>query len=84
MYSPIGGAILDLTSIKKVEDLTIMSDVNRRLEQGWVLIETYTNSYDPSAYPGMNTLHYVVGFPAGLSETEIPKDTYYNELEHLE
>ncbi|WP_163192392.1 hypothetical protein [Clostridium thermarum] len=68
---------MDLASIKKVEDLTIMGDVNRRLEEGWVLIDTYVNNYDPNSYPGVNTLHYVLGLPAGLSSTEIPQDTNY-------
>ncbi|WP_139903363.1 hypothetical protein [Clostridium thermarum] len=68
---------MDLASIKKVEDLTIMGDVNRRLEEGWVLIDTYVNNYDPNSYPGANTLHYVLGLPAGLSSTEIPQDTNY-------
>ncbi|MDP4091578.1 MAG: hypothetical protein Q8930_20225 [Bacillota bacterium] len=75
---------MDLTSIKKVEDLTIMGDVNRRLDQGWVLIETYTNNYDPNEYPGANTLHYIVGLPAGLEETDFPKDTYYVPFEALD
>lgn len=70
-------ALLDLKSIKKVEDLTIMGDVNRRLDQGWVLIDTYVNNYDPNSYPGINTLHYVLGLPAGLASTDIPQDTYY-------
>lgn len=74
---------MDLTNIRKVEDLTIMGDVNRRLEQGWVLIDTYTNNYDPNMYPGANTLHYVLGLPSGLESVDIPQDTNYIPFEDL-
>ena len=75
---------MDLTNIKKVEDLTIMSDVNKRLEQGWILIGTYTNNYDPQAYPSENTFHYVVGYPDGAGYADTPMNTYYDHPEDLE
>lgn len=66
---------MDLTNIRKVEDLTIMSDTNRRLEQGWVLIGRYNNNYDPQAYPDENTFHYVVGLPDGVGFEDTTQDT---------
>jgi hypothetical protein len=69
---------LDLRNIRKVEDLTIISDTNNRLEQGWVLIGTYNNSYDPHAYPNENTFHYVVGLPDNIGYTDTPQDTNYS------
>jgi hypothetical protein len=74
---------LELMNIKKVEDLTIMSDVNKRLEQGWVLIGTYTNNYDPHAYPTENTFHYVVGFPDGTGYVDTAQNTNYDHSEDL-
>lgn len=68
---------MDLKSIKKVEDLTIMNDTNKRLEQGWVLIGTYTNNYDSDSYPGETSFHYIVGFPEGTEYIDIPQDTNY-------
>lgn len=75
---------MELKNIKKVEDLTIMSDTNKRLEQGWVLIGTYTNSYDSSSYPGETTFHYVVGLPDGVEYVGSPQDTNYNYPEDME
>ncbi|KZL92349.1 hypothetical protein [Clostridium magnum] len=72
---------MDLKNIKKVEDLTIMSDANRRLEQGWVLIGTYTNSYDRFAYPDESTFHYVVGLPDGTAYVDTPQNTNYIDLD---
>lgn len=74
---------MDLKNIKKVEDLTIMSDANRRLAQGWILIGTYTNSYDRFAYPDENTFHYVVGFPEGTEYVDTPQGTNYADLNEL-
>jgi hypothetical protein len=71
--------ILDLRNIRRVEDLTIMNDTNKRLQQGWVLIGTYNNSYDPHAYPGENTFHYVVGLPDSVGYTDEPQDTNYDD-----
>lgn len=68
---------MDLKSIKKVKDLTIMNDTNKRLEQGWVLIGTYTNNYDFNSYPGATSFHYIVGFPEGTEYIDIPQDTNY-------
>lgn len=75
---------MDFTNIKKVEDLTIMSDANNRLKQGWILIGTYTNSYDPQAYPGENTFHYIVGLPDGVEYIDTPQDTNYDHPEDLQ
>lgn len=75
---------MDLKDIKRVEDLTIMSDINRRLEEGWILIGTYNNNYNPHVYPGETTFHYVVGLPEGVQFTDIPQDTYYNPIDELE
>lgn len=72
---------MDLQNIRKVEDLTIMSDANRRLEQGWVLIGTYTNSYDRFAYPDESTFHYIVGFPEGTEYIDTPQVTNYIDLD---
>ena len=69
---------MDLKNIKRVEDLTIMNDTNRRLEQGWVLIGTYSNSYDHFAYPDGTSFHYVVGLPEGTAYIDTPQDTNYN------
>lgn len=70
---------MDLKNIKKVEDLTIMSDANRRLEQGWILIGTYTNSYDRFSYPDETAFHYVVGLPEGAEYLDTSQDTNYND-----
>lgn len=72
---------MDLTNIKKVEDLTLSGDVNQRLEHGWILLDTYTNNYDPQTYPSANTLHYVIGLPEGVAYTDIPQNTNYTPLE---
>jgi hypothetical protein len=74
---------MDLENIKKVEDLTIMSDTNRRLDQGWVLMGTYSNSYDHIAYPGEVTFHYVVGLPEGTEYIDTPQYTNYNDLDKI-
>jgi hypothetical protein len=75
---------MDLTNIKKVEDLTITGDANKRLEEGWVLIGTYSNNYDPQTYPGANTFHYVVGLPDGVGNVDTPQNTNYEHPEDLE
>lgn len=72
---------MDLKNIKKVEDLTIMSDANRRLEQGWVLIGTYTNSYDRFAYPDESAFHYVLGLPDATEYVDTPQETNYIDLD---
>lgn len=74
---------MDLSNVRKVEDLTIMSDANRRLEQGWILIGTYINNYDPKTNPNGNTFHYVVGLPDGIGYEDVPQDTNYVPLEEL-
>lgn len=74
---------MDLTNIKKVEDLTLVGDTNRRLEQGWILIDTYTNNYDPNAYPGANTIHYVIGLPSSIEYIDTPQHTNYATPEDL-
>lgn len=79
-----GGEHMDLSNVKKVEDLTLMSDANKRLEQGWILIGTYTNNYDPRTNPGGNTFHYVVGLPDGVGYVDTPQDTNYIPLEDLD
>ncbi|MBV7273821.1 hypothetical protein I6U48_12970 [Clostridium sp. PL3] len=68
---------MDLKTIKKVEDLTIVNDVNKRLEQGWLLIGTYANDYNHFSYPSETTFHYVVGLPEGTAYVETPQDTNY-------
>ncbi|QGU94534.1 hypothetical protein GOM49_04975 [Clostridium bovifaecis] len=75
---------MDLKTIKKVEDLTIMSDTNKRLTQGWVLIGTYTSNYDQRTYPGETTFHYVVGLPEGTEYIDILQDTNYDYPEYVE
>jgi hypothetical protein len=75
---------MDLMNIKKVEDLTIMGDVNRRLEQGWVLIGTYTNNYDAQAFPGETTFHYVIGLSENVAFSDTPQYTNYAHSEDLE
>lgn len=74
---------MDLSNVRKVEDLTIMSDANRRLEQGWILIGTYTNNYDPRINPSGNTFHYVLGLPDGVGNVDSPQDTNYIPLDEL-
>lgn len=75
---------MELKNIKKVEDLTITSDINRRLEQGWLLMGTYTNNYDHHAYPGETTFHYVVGLPEGTEYIDTPQATNYDNPDDIE
>lgn len=74
---------MDLKNIKKVEDLTIVNDANKRLEQGWLLIGTYSNSYDHFAYPGETAFHYVVGLPDGVEYLDTPQDTNYKDPDEM-
>ena len=66
---------VQLSNIKRIEDLTLMNDVNRRLQHGWLLIDTYINNYDPITYPSENTIHYVLGLPEGVEYIDTPQDT---------
>jgi len=70
---------VQLTHIKRIEDLTLMNDVNKRLEHGWVLLDTYTNNYDPQAYPSENTIHYVLGLPENVEYIDTPQGTNYDD-----
>lgn len=74
---------MELSNIKRVEDLTIMSDINRRLEEGWILIGTYANNYNPQVYPGETTFHYVVGLPEGVQYIDTPQETNYDTPENV-
>jgi hypothetical protein len=75
---------MDLMNIKRIEDLTIMSDVNRRLKEGWVLIGTYSNNYDPHSYPSENTFHYVLGLAEGTEYLDIAQNSNYSYPNDLE
>ena len=66
-----------LHDIIEIEDIQSEKDVNKRLHQGWKLLETYTECYDPEAFYKHQYVHYVVGRPSAVSN--IPID---NSLKH--
>ncbi|WP_040305874.1 hypothetical protein [Caloramator australicus] len=61
---------MDLDNIKFILDLTHTNTVNRYLQKGWVLIKTYTSSYDPEIAKDDLTMHYVVGATSDVDFSE--------------
>jgi hypothetical protein len=73
---------LDLQDIKFVIDLKYVNEVNRYLQDGWILLKTYTASYDPLIAKDDLTIHYVLGATKDVDYSkELSKLTAYNDLE---
>ncbi|MBO0555729.1 hypothetical protein EXQ37_11115 [Clostridium botulinum] len=43
-------------------------NVNKLLNEGWILLKIYTTCYDDEVFPNQQTLHYVLGLPKSLSD----------------
>ena len=54
---------MELTDVTRVETLTSSAEVNKYLDLGWKLINTYTTAYDTIG-PGCNhlTIHFVIAW----------------------
>jgi hypothetical protein len=50
---------MKLSNITAVQEVTNAMDVNRLLDEGWILIDTYQ---------GCLTFRYILGFPKNESE----------------
>lgn len=48
-------------NIKFMLDLESLDKVNNYIQKGWVLIDTYTTSYDPEYSKNHLTMHYIIG-----------------------
>ena len=62
---------MELSDIKFIIDLTYIKDVNKYLQDGWILLKTYTVSYDPEFAKNDLTMHYVLG---ATSEVDYSKE----------
>lgn len=53
---------MSLCDVKQVVDLTEIVTVNKYLEAGWVLVDTYRTCWSDEVRD--ETLHYVLGWPS--------------------
>lgn len=72
---------MKLSEIKFVIDLEHPNPVNKYLENGWVLLDTYTKSYDPEIAPNDLNLHYVLGATDAVDYSKEKEDLHcYDDL----
>lgn len=56
----------DRPDVAELQELRDLDQVNRLLNQGWVLIDTHVTSAPDG--PRNETVHYVIGWPRALGE----------------
>lgn len=72
---------MNLKDIKFILDLESRKDVNNYLQKGWVLLNTYTVSYDPDICKDHLYMHYVIGAPIGVDYSkELSDSNLYSNL----
>lgn len=72
---------MDLKDIKFILDLDSESNVNKYLQKGWVLINTYTTTHDPDICKNHLYMHYIIGAPVGVDYSkELSQFNLYSRL----
>ena len=68
----------DLHNIVEVVILQLCKNVNDRFDQGWILLKTYTECYDPEFAKEHQYVNFVLGRPKSVKPfIEIEKEPLY-------
>ncbi|WP_045517768.1 hypothetical protein [Clostridium sporogenes] len=67
---------MELSDIKFILDIESTRTLNKYLDNGWILVNTYTKSYDPTIAPNDLTMHYVIGATSNIDYSKEKSDLH--------